>query len=79
MDVLDAKHLPVLLRMTYAVLGTRVLLFLCVAMTFALFCWSMWAGSTVSVITAVCFAACVLWPIILRFSNRQERSHDETT
>lgn len=78
MDALDAKHLPVLLRMTYTVLGTRALLFVCVAMAFGLFCWSMWTGTSVSVITAACFTVSVLWPILFRFS-RQESSHDETS
>jgi hypothetical protein len=78
MDTMDVRHLPVLLRMTYTVLGTRALLFLTVAMAFGLFCWSMWAGTVVSLVTAVCFAACVLWPILIRSSSK-ENSSDETT
>lgn len=79
-SLVDMKHLPALLRMTYTVLGTRALLFASVIMTFLLFCWCMRIGTTESIVTAVCFAACVLWPIIMRFSsNRQEDSHGEDT
>ena len=79
MDSIDLKHLPALLRITYQVLASRVLVFLALVMTFGLFCWSLATGSWVSLATSGTFAAFVFWPILLRGMRKDSSDDDEAT
>jgi hypothetical protein len=72
MDVLDAQHLPVLLRLTYRVLAMRALVYVALLMTTGLFCWALGAGTWQALATAAIFAMLVFLPILYRCARKED-------
>lgn len=61
------------LSLALKVLADRVAVLLALGMSFALFCWSIWAGSVISLCTAAAFAALVFLPVLWKGGSRGDK------
>lgn len=57
------------ISMALKILAERVLVLLALGMTFGLFCWALWAGTNISLITSAVFALGVFLPVLFRGSQ----------
>ena len=58
LDLLNVMHAAT------KIVSARVMTLVAMAMTFGLFCWAMWLGNNLSVITAAGFGLLVFLPVL---------------
>jgi hypothetical protein len=72
MDSLDLTHLPAMLRITYKVLAMRILVFMALVMAFGLFCWAIYVGTVLALVTSGTFGLIVFLPVLWRCARKED-------
>ena len=72
MDTMDLTTLPAVLRVTYRVLAMRVMVYLALIMTVALFSFALYQGTWVALATSGTFALLVFLPVLYRCARKEE-------
>jgi len=63
-----------ILDLALRILTGRLLVLLALTMNFGLFCWAMWAGTTLALIVAGTFSFLAYLPILLKEHSRDQAS-----